>query len=207
MLELLTGAGLAVSAGLNAYIPLLILGLAGRFIEGVTLPNGWAWLSNEWVLGIIAVLLVFELVADKIPAVDSINDWIQSVVRPASGGIVFGGGAAAETVAVSDLAAFVESGQWVPIAIGVAIALIVHLVKALVRVAANTLTAGAAAPALSTAEDITAVTLSVLALVLPILVLVVIVGLVVATTVVLRRARDRRRRVPQPETATRAAST
>ena len=30
-MELLTGTGLAVAAGLNAYIPLLILGLAGRF--------------------------------------------------------------------------------------------------------------------------------------------------------------------------------
>lgn len=196
MLELLAGAGLAVSAGLNAYIPLLVLGLAGRFLDGVTLPAGWAWLSNEWVLGVIALLLVIELVADKIPAVDSVNDWLQSVIRPASGGIVFGGGVGTETVAVSDPAAFVETGAWVPVAIGIAIALIVHLTKALVRVAANTLTAGAAAPALSTAEDLTAVTLSVLALVLPVLVALVIVGLIVATVVVLRRARSRRRSVP-----------
>ena len=32
MFEILTGTGLAVAAGLNAYIPLLILGLAGRII-------------------------------------------------------------------------------------------------------------------------------------------------------------------------------
>lgn len=196
MLELLTGAGLAVSAGLNAYIPLLVLGLAGRFIDGVSLPGGWTWLSNEWVLGIIAVLLVIEIVADKIPAVDSINDWVQSLVRPAAGGIVFGGGALSETVAVQDPAAFVESGAWVPIAIGVGIALVVHLAKALVRVAANTLSAGAAAPALSTVEDITAVGLSLLALVLPLVVALVIVALIVTVVVVLRRARARRRSVP-----------
>lgn len=196
MLELLTGAGLAVSAGLNAYIPLLVLGLAGRFIDGVTLPGGWQWLSNEWVLGVIAVLLVVEIVADKIPAVDSINDWLQSIIRPASGGIVFGGGALSETVAVSDPAAFVESGEWVPIAIGVGIAFVVHLAKSLVRVAANTLSAGAAAPALSTAEDITAVVLSGLALLLPILVAVALIALVVSVVVILRRARDRRRSVP-----------
>ncbi len=196
MLEILTGAGLAVSAGLNAYIPLLVLGLAGRFIDGVSLPGGWTWLSNEWVLGVIAVLLVVEIIADKIPAVDSINDWLQSIVRPASGGIVFGGGALAETVAVSDPAAFVESGDWVPIAIGVGIALAVHLLKALVRVAANTLSAGAAAPALSTAEDITAVVLSLSALVLPLIVAVVLIALVVTVIVILRRARERRRSVP-----------
>ena len=38
MLELLTGTGLAVAAGLNAYIPLLIVGLGGRFLDFVELP-------------------------------------------------------------------------------------------------------------------------------------------------------------------------
>ena len=91
MLEVLTGAGLAAAAGLNAYIPLLVMGLAARF-DWIGLPSGWTWLSNEWVLVIIGLLLVVEVVADKVPAVDSVNDWIQTVVRPASGGIVFAGG-------------------------------------------------------------------------------------------------------------------
>ncbi len=58
MLEVLTGTGLAVAAGLNAYIPLLVLGLAGRFIDFVELPAAWAWLSNEWVLAILGALLL-----------------------------------------------------------------------------------------------------------------------------------------------------
>lgn len=40
MLELLTGTGLAAAAGLNAWIPLLLLGLAGRFLDFVQLPSG-----------------------------------------------------------------------------------------------------------------------------------------------------------------------
>ena len=71
MLEILTGTGLAVAAGLNAYIPLLLLGLAARFLDVVALPSGWAWLENEWVLGGLAVLLVIEVVADKVPVVDT----------------------------------------------------------------------------------------------------------------------------------------
>jgi hypothetical protein len=35
----------------------------------VTLPHGWAWLENGWVMTIVAALLVVE-VADKIPALD-----------------------------------------------------------------------------------------------------------------------------------------
>ena len=37
--ELLTGFGLATAAGLNAYIPLLALGLLARFTDLVTLPH------------------------------------------------------------------------------------------------------------------------------------------------------------------------
>ena len=80
MLALLTGTGLAAAAGMNAYIPLLVVGVANRFFpDAMQLPDGWAWLSNGWVLGIVAVLLVVEVVADKIPAIDSVNDLLQTV--------------------------------------------------------------------------------------------------------------------------------
>ncbi|WP_169078310.1 DUF4126 domain-containing protein [Microcella alkalica] len=197
MLEALTGTGLAVAAGLNAYIPLLLLGLAGRFTDVVQLPAGWAWLENEWVLGILAVLLVIEVVADKIPAVDSINDWLQTIVRPAAGGIVFGSGSGAQTVAVTDPEAFLASQQWVPIAAGVVIALVVHGLKMAARPAANALTGGAAAPVLSTVEDIGAVGFSILAIVVPVLVVVALLGLVIALPVLLARARRRRLSVEQ----------
>ena len=124
-MELLTGFGLATAAGLNAYIPLLALGLLGRFTHLVTLPHGWTWLENGWVMAIVAVLLVVEVVADKIPALDSVNDAIQTFVRPTAGGIVFGSGTAAQTAAVTDPGSFVTSGQWIPIAIGVVTALVV----------------------------------------------------------------------------------
>src|SRR5690606_40724991 len=111
MLEVLTGAGLAAAAGLNAYIPLLVMGLAARF-DWIGLPTGWTWLSNEWVLVIMGLLLVVEVVADKVPAVDSVNDWIQTVVRPAAGGIVFAGGIGAETVAAAAPGGFFSPGGW-----------------------------------------------------------------------------------------------
>jgi len=192
VLELLTGTGLAVAAGLNAYVPMIILGLAGRFLDFVELPSGWAWLENEWVLGILGVLLVVEIVADKIPVVDSINDWLQTIVRPVAGGIVFGTGAGTETAAVTDPAAFFSSNQWVPIVLGVVIALATHLTKMIARPVANTATAGLAAPAVSTAEDIGSVLLSVLALLLPVLVLVAIGGVIVAAVVLIRRRRRRK---------------
>ncbi len=190
--ELLTGLGLATAAGLNAYIPLLALGLLSRFTDLVTLPHGWAWLENGWVMTIVAVLLVIEVVADKIPVLDSINDTIQTFVRPTAGGIVFGSGTAAETAAVADPGAFAQSGQWVPIVIGVVVALVVSLTKSAVRPAANVATAGVAAPVLSTVEDGISISLVFIAILIPILVLVVLVLLVWGLIKLLRRRRQQR---------------
>lgn len=191
-MELLTGFGLATAAGLNAYIPLLALALLGRFTDLITLPHGWSWLENGWVITIVVVLLVIEIVADKIPALDSVNDAVQTFVRPGAGGIVFGSGTAAQTAAVTDPGEFARSGQWVPIAIGVVTALIVHLTKTTVRPAANVATAGVAAPVLSTIEDITSVALVFIAILIPALVLVVLIALVWAAVVLLRRRRRRK---------------
>lgn len=189
MLEALTGLGLASAAGLNAYIPMLAMGLLSRFTDLLSVPPGWAWLENEWVMVILGVLLVVDMVADKIPAVDSVNDIIQTVVRPASGGIVFGSGSASETVAVTDPESFVSSGQWVPIVTGIVIALLVHLAKAAIRPIANAATFGLAAPVLSTIEDGASIVLVVLAIVVPVLVILAIVALVWLAVVYVRRRR------------------
>ena len=196
MLELLTGTGLAVAAGLNAYIPMLIVGLSARFLDFITLPAGWSWLENEWVLGILGVLLVIEIVADKIPVVDTVNDWIQTIVRPAAGGIVFGSGTAAQTATVTDSASFFSSNAWVPILIGVLLALTVHVGKTVVRPGANLATAGFAAPVLSTVEDIFSAAMSVIALLLPVLVIVGLAALVAGGIGLFRRMRRRRADIP-----------
>lgn len=172
MLELITGGVLAVSAGLNAYIPLLVLGLLSRFTDLVQLPSGWTWLENEWTLGIVGVLLVIEILVDKFPVLDTANDVLHTVIRPASGGLVFSAGAKADTVAVTDPAQWVESGQVWPFVLGVVIALIPHLLKAIARPVLNALSAGLAAPVTSTLEDIGAVLLAVLAILVPVLALV-----------------------------------
>ena len=197
-MELLTGLGLATASGLNAYIPLLALGLLSRFTDLITLPHGWAWLENGWVMAIVAVLLVVEIVADKIPALDSVNDAIQTFVRPTSGGIVFGSGTAAQTHAVTDPGAFAQSGQWIPIVVGVLVALTVSLTKSAVRPAANVATAGFAAPVLSTIEDGVSVALVFLAILIPVVVLFVM-ALLVWGVVKLWRQRRRKAKAAASE--------
>ena len=196
MLELLTGLGLSASAGLNAWVPLLVVGLLARYTELLRLPESWQWLDNGWVLSILAVLLVVELVADKVPVLDSVNDMLQTVVRPTSGGLVFAAGSSAETAAVSDPDALFADRGWLPVVIGVLVALVVHALKSAARPVVNAATAGVGGPVVSTAEDLTSVAMSVVAIVLPILIIVFLVGLVGLGWWAIRRRRARRVRRP-----------
>lgn len=193
MIEFIVGSSLAAAAGLNAWMPLFLLGLADRFLPAVELPGGWSWLSSDLALWIVGALLLLEIVADKIPALDSINDLIQSIIRPAAGGVAFGAGASAQTVAIDDPASFFSSGSWIPIVTGIAIALVVHVVKATARVAANASTGGLAAPVLSTAEDGASFLLAAAAIIVPVVAAVLLAGLIVAAVVVLRRRARKRR--------------
>ena len=181
-MEIVTGLvaalGLSVSAGLNAYIPLLLVGVLARATDAVPLPAGLEWLTDPWVMGLLAVLLAVEVVADKVPAVDSVNDVLQTVVRPTSGGLVVGAAGWGGEATVTDPGSFISDGQWVPMVSGALVALAVHLLKASVRGVANAATAGLAAPVLSTAEDVTAVALTLAAILLPVLALVILVLLV-----------------------------
>jgi large-conductance mechanosensitive channel len=144
------------------------------------------------------MLLLIEIVADKIPALDSINDAVQTFVRPTSGGIVFASGTAAQTAAVTDPGEFARSGQWVPVAIGVVTALVVSLTKTAVRPAANVATGGVAAPVLSTIEDAASVSLTFIAILIPAFVALILVALIWGSLRLLQR---RRRRSSGPDRA------
>jgi hypothetical protein len=192
LLDTLTGVGLATSAGLNAYIPLLILGLLGRYTDLITLPSQWQWLENGWVIAILAILLAIEFVADKIPIVDHVNDLVQTVVRPTAGGLAFGAASSASTVTVSNPGDFFTSKQWVPIVAGIVISFIVHSMKAAARPVINASTVGLGAPVASTAEDIFSVAMSFAAILFPVLIIFFLIFLI-WMFVRMRRRRNRKR--------------
>lgn len=167
-MELLTSLGLAIPAGLNAYIPLLAVAVAQR-AGWLQLKEPYALLGEWWSIALIAVLLIVELVADKVPAVDHVNDIVQTFVRPAAGGLLF--------VAVSAQAVDVHPALL--IAAGVIVAGTVHAAKATTRPVVNTTTAGFGAPFVSAIEDVVAVVTTAVALVAPYLVAVAAAGLAV----------------------------
>lgn len=186
----LTGAGLAAAAGLNAFIPLVIVGLAARFTDFIDLPDNLMWVQS-WPTIIIAVLaLASELVLDKIPGVDHINDLIQSAVRPLVGGVIFAATAAAAEI---DAQTFWSENPLVGGIVGAIIAGLVHMGKSFARPAVNAATGGTGAPVASFAEDATSVGLSFIAIFIPILVFFIFIGIGVAFYYILTSGRRRRR--------------
>jgi hypothetical protein len=190
MLATLTGLGLSAAAGLNAYIPLLLVGVLARWTQVVSLPPDFAWISNGWVLGAVAVLLLAEVVLDKVPVVDHLNDLVQTFVRPAVGGVIFAATAAAQQV---DASPWMREHPWVGWLAGVAVAALVHAGKAGARPVVNTTTLGTATPLVSAAEDGASLAMSLVAVFAPLLVLVGLLLLGLGMFLALRRLRRRRR--------------
>jgi hypothetical protein len=153
--------GLSASAGLNAYIPLLVVSLLGRFTNLIQLEAPWDTLTNGWIIGLLILLSVIEFFADKIPAINHANDAIQTVVRPAAGAISF----AASTQAVTNIHPVLA------LAAGLLIAGSVHTAKAgALRPAVTGSTGGLGNVAVSILEDIVAVSVSILSILIPVII-------------------------------------
>ncbi len=199
MLAALTGAGLSAAAGLNAYIPFLVVALIARFTDVIALPSQYAWIESDWAIGGAAILLVGEVVFDKIPVVDHINDAVGTFVRPASGGLIF-----AATQAADDFeqgSSFLADNPWIGVVLGIITAGIVHTGKAVTRPVVNASTLGVGAPVVSTAEDTASVGLSVVAIFFPVIVILLLVLLLWGAVALWRRGRRRARERDQAVTA------
>lgn len=162
-MDVLTGLGLAIPAGLNAYIPLLTVAVA-QGLGWIHLSEPYALLGEWWSIALVAVLLLVEVVADKIPAVDHINDVLQTLVRPAAGGLLFAAATAGD--------GYVHPVVWV--VAGVLVAGGVHAAKATARPAVNATTAGVGGPLVSALEDAAAFGMTVVAIAAPVLVACVV---------------------------------
>lgn len=164
-MDIIAAFGLSVSAGLNAYIPLLVVSLLARFTDLIELSGNWQTLESWWIIGLLIVLSLIEFFADKIPAVNHINDIIQTFIRPTAGAILFAASANVIT----------EIHPILSLAIGLLVAGSVHAVKSVVvRPAVTATTAGMGDVSVSVMEDVVATTLSVLSVVIPILVAIIL---------------------------------
>ena len=160
----LTGTGLAASAGLNAYFPILVLALADRTTDFVNLPTPYDWLSSNVGLLVILLLLPLELIPDKIAKVDHISDFVHTAIRPGAAALVF--------MAVAHQDDHIHL-IWA-LLLGLVIGGAVHWLKASSRPAITATSRGLANPIVSLLEDALAAVLAIVAIFLPWGVLVVL---------------------------------
>src|SRR5512146_1804067 len=171
---LLTALGLSSTAGLRAYLPLLILGIASdiRGPDGVALlpvQDQFHVLGNPLVLGVLAILVVLEFLADKIPGVDHISDIVHTIIRPAAGALILAG--SANTLS--------DESKIVAAVVGALVALATHFMKAGTRAAVTSTTAGVGNPFASLLEDILVVGVILLLVLAPIVGFIALVLLLI----------------------------
>jgi small basic protein len=169
--ELLPTLGLAIalaaSAGLRAWLPLLLAGGLAR-LGVLDLGPSFQFLASTKALVLFGIATAIELVGDKIPAVDHALDVIGTPLRPAAGALL----AASVLGTVTDPLTSVVLGT----AVGAPSALVPHAAKSALRAASTTVTGGLANPLLSILEDAISIATFVLAVLVP-LAVVVLLGL------------------------------
>lgn len=120
-------AGLAWASGLRLYLVVFLAGALAH-LGYLQLPDTLAVLQNPLVMGVAGVMAVAELIADKIPAFDSLWDSFQTFIRIPAGALL-----AAFAMGDVDPAWVVAAGL-----IGGTITAGTHFAKAGSRLAINT---------------------------------------------------------------------
>jgi len=172
------GIALAACAGMRAFLPLLVVGIAGRFAN-FEISEGYRWLSSDGALITFGIAVVAETLADKVPVLDHALDTVGMVVKPAVGTMV----AAAMFVKLPPFAATLLG-----LAVGGTVATSVALAKAKVRILSSLTTGTVLNPVLSFVEDLVATVIAAVALIAPFLALAFIVAIVIYAVRRLHRA-------------------
>ena len=163
ILSIGSGIGLSSVAGIRAYLPLALVGIFAR-LGLFDLPTPFDLLSSWLVITVLLALAFVESGLDKVPALDSVLDVVQTPVRIVAGALLFS----------AALEAGLDVGAIPELAAGGGIAGAVAVSKALLRPPANAASAGVSAPFLSAFEDVVAVVGGVLAVLVPLVSLVLV---------------------------------
>lgn len=162
---LLSALGLSGAAGLNAYIPLFLVGVLAN-LGLVPLDAPFDLLGNTWTLLVIFLVGLADFIGDKIPGVDHVLHLVSGWVSAAAGAVLF-----ASQAGIADVSPAVAA------VLGLVVAGGVQAGRAAVRPASTALTAGVGNPVVSTVEDGLSLGLSLLALFVPALAVLGLLGL------------------------------
>jgi hypothetical protein len=161
--------GLALSSGVNTYLPLFLLALVARLDGGVHLSPRFAWLTSDQATVILGVLALCEILAQKVPVLDNVWDFLHTLLRPLAGAVASGA-----TLHSSNTLEIV-----VAMLMGGTLAAAAHSTKSSVRLISTSKSFGAANFALSLGEDAGVLTATLLSIYAPWVMLGIVIVFVV----------------------------
>jgi len=183
-----TALGLSTAAGLNAYIPLLTVGLLNRYTDLIDLPAPWDNIGDPVVLGMVGVVGLADFIGDKVPIVDHVLHMVGLAVAPVVGGLL-----ALASASAFDLDPAVTAG------LGIAAALATQVGRTAARPVSTAMTGGGGNPVVSLGEDGVSGALAFTAVVWPVVAAVLAAVVLVAVFVIWRKWRTFRSRFQIPD--------
>ncbi len=161
--------GLALSSGVNTYLPLFLLSLFARFGHVIHLSPRFAWLASDEAICILGALALCEILAQKFPVLDNVWDFVHTLLRPIAGAVATGA-----TINSNNTAEIV-----VAMLLGGTLAAAAHSTKSGLRLVTTAKSFGAANFALSLGEDAGVVTTTLLSVYAPWVMLAIVIIFVV----------------------------
>lgn len=175
---------LSGSSGVRATYPLLIVAISiAMNPQSFDLSSQMSWLGSNWTIVVMAILSVVEFILDKIPGLDHCLHVAMVPIHTVVGGLI--------SVAPQDIGS-ADWSAWLVGIIGAGFALLVHLIKAAIRVGSTGTSGGLANPCVSLIEDVILVITIILAILVAILAVIflgVLIVLLVYGCIVIHRRR------------------
>lgn len=186
---LMAGIALSAASGLRVFIPILALGLAGRF-ELLPVSEQFAWMSSDLALLIVGIAALLEIGSYYVPLVDNLLDVLATPAAMAGGTVIL----------ASLLPEMNTAAQWGTAALlGGGSAGIVQGSTVLARALSTASTGGLGNSIVATGETGGSLLAVVLAILVPILFgVVVIAGLMALVIWLVRTISSRRNRRSVP---------
>ncbi|CAN0020549.1 unnamed protein product [Phaeothamnion confervicola] len=144
MTNFFLGIALSGNSGLRASVPLFLASIMSLTSDSINISSDMSWLSTPTFAVCMGIFMAVEIILDKIPGIDHVLHVVMSVIHPIAG-------------AVASIAPDYGGGWYarVPVlAFGSALALIIFLGRALLRVMSSGGTCGACNPFVSCFEDV-----------------------------------------------------
>jgi len=158
ILSLFAGVGLAAATGFRVFVPLLGMSVAGS-LGILPLSSNFEWLSSPVAIGALAIATVLEVGTYFVPWLDNLMD---TIAAPAA----VGAGTIAAVSVLGDSSPFLT---WaVAIVAGGGTAGVVHAGTSGARAISSATTGGVANPALALGELVASVSMTVLAILVPV---------------------------------------